>query len=194
MREAALVSLVLAAGCTAQPQDIRSTITPEAIAASTEPLLFIELPENGQQAIMSLTGRNDDVLTWSTADGRSISLQEGVLVATRGFGYDLMSADVSGTLSALSGGPQDYNRFVSNLNGENQTLVHSHLCSVSDPVPDAINSFGRNLPATLWIERCRSLNGETETRYWITGDGIWRLTISSFTDLGPLVIERLIGE
>jgi hypothetical protein len=117
MKKVALMALALAGACAGEPPDIRSTITPDAIAATSEPLLFVELTETGQQVIMALTGRNGDVVTWSTADGQSISLQGGVLVATRGFGFDLMSAEVAGTVAALAGGRRDYERFVSYIAG-----------------------------------------------------------------------------
>lgn len=191
MRGVALVALALAAGCTAAPQDIRSMITPEAIAASTEPLLFFELTETGQQAIMSLTGRNGNVLTWSTADGKSISLHDGVLVATRGFGLDLMSADVTGTLAALNGGPRSYERFTSYLNGQNENVVRSYTCFVTGPEEEMTISFGRVLTLSRWVEKCSSLESELTSEFLLSNAEVWKSRQVISGSVGSLLTERL---
>ena len=191
MRQVALITLALAAACSDQQQDIRSTITPEAIATTTEPVLFIELPQSGQQAIMSLTGVNGAVLTWSTADGRSISLAEGVLVATRGFGEDLISADVTGTLSALAGGPRVYEKFASFLNGENKVIIRSYSCTMTGPLTETIDSFGRTILTSRWNEICRSVAGESHSDFWQTADGTWRADQSFGPSSRPIILERL---
>lgn len=191
MRGLALVALALAAGCAAAPQDIRSIITPEAIAASTEPLLFFELTETGQQAIMSLTGRNGDVLTWSTADGKSISLQNGVLVATRGFGFDLMGADVSGTISAFDGGVRAYDRFATYLDGQNATIVRSFSCVMTGPENDAIISFGRPVSVNRWVEECSTFEGKVRSVFLLGDREVWRTSQSVSGPLGGILIELL---
>lgn len=194
MRGLALVALALTAGCAAAPQDFRSMITPEAIAASTEPLLFFELIETGQQAIMSLTGRNGDVVTWSTADGKSISLQDGVLVATRGFGFDLMSADVSGTIAALNGGGREYQRFASYLDGQNTSVVRSFSCVMTGPVNETINSFGRAVVVKRWVEECSSLAGEVSTEFRLADGEVWRTNQLVSGIVGGVLTERLTGD
>jgi hypothetical protein len=189
---AALLALGTFAACAAPvPPDIRQTITPEAIATAPEPLLFVEFPQPGTQALMALAGRNGDVITWASADGRSISLRQGVLVATRGFGFDLMSADVTGTLAALSGGPRDYERHVSYLDGENRTVLRSFACRMEEPVAETIDSFGRSIPATRWTETCAGLDG-TSTSVFHTGDGgMWR-ALQTVNQRGDrLLTERL---
>ena len=193
MRGVTLVALALAAGCAAAPQDIRSIITPDAIAASTEPLLFFELIETGQQAIMSLTGRNGDVLTWSTADGKSISLQGGLLVATRGFGFDLMSADVSGTIAALNGGEREYQRFASYLDGQNASVVRSFSCVMMGPEDEAINSFGRTVAVKRWVEECSSLSGEVNSVFRLANGEVWRADQLVSEPVGGVLTERLTG-
>jgi hypothetical protein len=191
MRGLALFALALAAGCAAAPQDIRSMITPEAIAASTEPLLFFELSETGQQAIMSLTGQNGDVVTWSTADGRSISLQDGLMVATRGFGSDLMSADVSGTLQALAGSSEVYEKFLSFLDGENRTIIQTFICEMIGPNSDVIDSFGRQVSVKRWTEVCVSPNSEMTSTFWTLAEVMWRAEQAYTATLGTMATERL---
>lgn len=193
MRGVALVALALAAGCAAAPQDIRSIITPEAIAASSEPLLFFELTETGQQAIMSLTGRNGNVVTWSTADGKSISLQDGVLVATRGFGFDLMSADVSGTIGALNGVSREYWRFATYLDGQNASLVRSFLCVMTGPEDETINSFGRIVAVERWTEECASLSGNVSSVFDAVNGEVWRAQQLISAPTGGVLTERLTG-
>jgi hypothetical protein len=191
MRRLVLLTLVLGAGCAAQPQDIRSTITPEAIAAATEPLLFFELTEGSQQAIMSLAGRNGEVVTWSTADDRSISLLNGVLVATRGFGYDLMVADVSGTLAALNGSNREYEKFLSFLDGENRQLFQSFFCEMAGPEREVIDSFGRTVDVLKWTETCLGSQSELTSIFWVSQGLIYRTDQAVSQQFGTLITERL---
>lgn len=189
---AAFVLLAALAACGRPPApDIRPTITPEAIAAAPDPLLFVELPQEGVQALMARIGRNRDVITWASADGRSVSLREGVLVATRGFGFDLMSADVSGTLEALAGGPRDYERFVSYLDGENKTVIRSFACRMEAPVAETIDSFGRAIPTMRWTETCAGLDGTVVSVFHTGEGGVWR-ALQTINQRGQqLLTERL---
>ena len=189
---AVLALLVALAACGTPPTpDIRPAITPEAIAAAPEPLLFVEQGQGGAQALMALAGRNGDVITWASADGRSVSLRDGVLVATRGLGFDLMSADVGGTLTALAGGPREYERFVSYLDGENRTVLRSFACIMADPVAETIESFGRSVPTTRWTETCAGLDGQVTSVFHTGAGGMWRAlqTVNARGD--TLLTERL---
>jgi hypothetical protein len=183
--------LMLVTGCAAGQQNIRSTITPDAIAAATEPLLFVEVPETGQQTIMSLKGRNGNVETWSSADGLSISLDDGVLVATRGFGHDLMGADISGTLNALRGGPQNYERFASYLSANNTAMVESFTCEIIAAPTTLIQSFGRVVYGSLWTETCMQLGIVIVSDYFVDSQNVWRTSQWFSPQRSPLTIERL---
>lgn len=107
---------------------IRQRLTPEVRAQFGNAVLKIALLEDNDQAsVLIEAGNNQDVATFFTPDGRSISLKQGVLVATRGLGFDLMSADVSSVLSSLGNGTRAV-RIHRYLDGEDQLVIHSFVC------------------------------------------------------------------
>ena len=110
---------------------LRAALTPAALAQTDERLMLLEIPARDAAAILSLVGTNQGVVTYLTADGVSLSLQNGLLVATRGFGFDLMTADVKETLAGLRNGTSSAVRIHRYLDGENQIVIESFVCSLT---------------------------------------------------------------
>lgn len=82
-------------------------------------------------AAMIESGRNGDVITYQTPDRIALALRDGVLISTRGFGDDLMSADVSELLAALHGPrPRQATRVHRYLDAENHEVLRSFACVV----------------------------------------------------------------
>ena len=87
---------------------LRAAITPEFRAQSgNKPLLIVTSQRVPVSSILTMFAENGGVRTYLSPDQISFSLRNGVLVATRGLGDDLMSADVSDVEPVLAG------RFVS---------------------------------------------------------------------------------
>lgn len=108
-------------------------IVPGQGGAGRAALLRVALPERGQQAVLSRSGVNGDVETWMTADQVSFSLRQGVLVASRGLGFDLMGADVQGTLDALGAPARGaYRRKMRYLDGQNHSFWRTAGCSTQE--------------------------------------------------------------
>lgn len=189
----ALVAALLAA-CAAVPPDLRTTLTRDRLDRVTTPLMLAEVAELPAQATLAPWGDNRGVVTWRTADGVSLSFAEGVLTATRGLGFDLMSADTAGTRAALAGrstGP--YERFVSFLDGEGRTYFRTLVCTMSAPVPERIDNIGLAVDTRRHAEHCRSTSDDVTNLYWTGPDGtMWRSRQWIGPDLGDLVTERLV--
>jgi hypothetical protein len=174
MIRCALLFLALAA-CTAQSVDPRSVLTRAVIDRSPQPLLLAEVPVLGVAATLAPQGSRDGVITWRTAQGQALSFRDGVLIATRGLGHDLISADVAGTLAALNGGPQaGYARLMTYLDGQNQTIHRAMLCDMGPALPDPVVSFGLTFPALRRDEVCATTGDTVTNRYWLGEDGVMR--------------------
>ena len=172
MRAAAL--LLALAACAAPAPDLRAGLGRAAIDSLGRTLLFVET-EAGQ-SLLAEEARNGPVRTWRAEEGVSLSTDAGLIVATRGLGADLMSADVSGTRAALSGGPsQDYPRLHSYLDGENRTRFRAFRCVMTRAAEERIDSFGLSLAVTRHVETCYSTTEPVRNVYWTGGDGtLWR--------------------
>ena len=94
-----LISLVLGlTACSKQvAQDPRQILTRARIDAPGTPLLLADVEGIETVATLAIVARNKTVETWQTGDRVSLSLDQGLVTATRGLGEDLMSADNSGT-------------------------------------------------------------------------------------------------
>jgi hypothetical protein len=187
-----LCLVFLVAACGRGGIDPRLTVSSRLIERSQTPLLFAEVPEIRGGGVLRPSGANGDVLTWQTPDNRSFSFQNGVLVGTRGLGFDLMSADVSGTLAALSGATGQYELFHSTLDGDNKTDFRSFTCAMEAPVAEVIDVFGTVRATMRYDETCHAFGLSIENSYWI-GDGVvWKARQWISEGLGYLITEQLV--
>lgn len=189
-------ALALMAACGAQGPsgaEIRAALTPEQLERAQAPVLLAEVPEAGLAATLVLAGSRDGVETWRTGDNQTLSFRDGVLVATRGLGDDLMSADVSGTLAALRGGAREgYPRLLTYLDGEDRTLFRAMICSMSAPESATVEGIGAVYATWLSVETCHTTGLSVTNRYWQDSDGTMRRATQWVgPGLGMLVTERL---
>lgn len=196
----ALALLAVLAGCAAQGPDaaqIRAGLTPEQLARAPGPVLLADLPQAGLAATLQRSATRNGVETWRTATGQTLAFRDGVLVATRGLGDDLMDADVTGTLAALrggaeSGGAPQHSRLMSFLDGEDRTLFRALLCTMSAPQPATLQGIGATFPTRLRIETCHTTGLSVTNRYWQDHNGTMRRAEQWIgPGLGMLMTERL---
>lgn len=191
-----LAAFALLAACATQGPtgaEIRAAITPAQLDRAQAPLLLAEVPDASLAATLVLAQSRDGIETWRTGDNQTLSFRRGVLVATRGLGDDLMSADVGGTLAALGGGPREgYPRLLTYLDGEDRTLFRAMICSMSGPEPATVEGIGALYATRLSVEICHTTGLSVTNRYWQDNDGTMRRAAQW---VGPglemLVTERL---
>ncbi|WP_411890130.1 YjbF family lipoprotein [Yoonia sp. SDW83-1] len=107
---------------------LRAGLTPAVLAQIGEPVLIAQVPSRNAVAAMVRIGSNNGVDTYLTPDGISISTRDGMIVGTRGFGFDLMTADIAEPLSAVTGRADRAVRVHRYLDGENQLIIRSFAC------------------------------------------------------------------
>lgn len=169
-------ALMLLSACATPPAaDPRAGLTRARLDGSARPILLAEVPTRDLAATLAPRGERQGVATWHTAANQTLSFRDGVLIATRGLGDDLMSADVSGTLAALNGGPlADYPRLMTYLDGEGRTLMRAMICAMCAGEPATVRGIGLDFPVTLRVETCHTTGLSVENRYWQDADGTMR--------------------
>lgn len=101
-----------------------------ARATATGPLLLVEQVETGGQAILVEIGRNGDYTTYSNAAGQALTIRNGILISTRGLGYDLMSSDPGGSEQLVRAGTAGSStRVYRHLDGEDQEFPTVFACT-----------------------------------------------------------------
>ncbi len=169
-----MICMAALIGCAPGPdQDvarIRAALTPERIAAIEVPMIMAVAPDVGVAATLLQVGRNGDVVTWQTADGVQLSLLNGVVVATRGLGHDVMSVNIGSPVGEAG----HYQRVWSSLDGDfglNFYRLNCQRWSLGIHPND-----GPAGPAMLTrvIETCEGPHRDFRNRFDIAADGfIW---------------------
>ena len=193
-----LFPLIVLAACAQpknQPVDLRLLMSRAQLDTVTTPLLAAELTRAGTLATLVPAGQNGDVVTWRSRDEVSLSLDHGVVVATRGLGADLMAADVADTLLMLRGGhPQDgYTRIYTYLDGEYQIRFVAFRCREEVTVSERIEIVEEFHNTMRVEESCFSPEGNVANTYWVAQDGtIWKSRQWIGLGLGYMETQLLI--
>lgn len=165
-------SLVLLSGCQPVLQQLSGSKPAKAASLSsavlTGPVMQIDIPSRGANAPLSRVAVNGDVETWLAVDNISVSFRQGVLVASRGLGFDLMGADAQGTLDALVGYDGDiYRRQMRYLTGDQHSTYLMAGCIMVAIGPETVE--GQRLQR--FEESCKARQHEFTNIFWLEGNG-----------------------
>lgn len=150
--KSAVPLITAAAGGVVQPAT--PTTAPPAPDAEQ---IWLTLKSRGIKFPMAQIASRDGVKIFAAADGAQVFLKNGILVGTRGFGRDLMSAD-SASLADLTGGVEHHRDFY-DMDGTDTMIRHSYTCTI-DPVDPTNANAGI-------VEACASDIGTIHNEYWI---------------------------
>lgn len=141
------------------------TLPPEALAG---PVMLVEIPSREASAVLVRVAVNKDVETWLATDNISLSFQRGVLVASRGLGFDLMAADAGNSLTAIAGeGPEVYRRHMRYLNGEHHSAYLMAGCGMTFVGSEAVE--GQHLQRLE--EHCQTRKNQFTNTFWLNEAG-----------------------
>jgi hypothetical protein len=159
-------------GDAAEAQDARQALTPEIVAASPVPFVLMVLEDVDQGIAFAPLASSGGILQWRDPGNAALLRRSGILVGTRGFGFDLHTADIDPLLDALgAGGGTDVERVNRYLNGENQIVAVQYLCSVRELGDESLVIYGRRYLTTLYEESCVGEGVPFANRYWIDTGG-----------------------
>jgi hypothetical protein len=145
-------------------------LTPQMLAETGGRVIMVRLANKGITAPMVLTGRNGGVSTFGGGGVVSLSLRDGVVLASRGFGDDLMTARVP-TLHQLTTGPRSYRRSYELFDGFTRPQERQAQCNVVSAGQERLVIAGKSINARLVEETCLIDIGRIDNRYWVNGSG-----------------------
>ena len=134
----ALLACLILAGCGASPQVTRQVMagfSPAITAAPVKidakaPMMDVAVPAQNVAGPMARIARRGDVSEWRSADGVGMTLRGSQIIATRGFGPDLMIADAQDANRALRHGHGTFSRSMHWLDGENHDWSEVFACTL----------------------------------------------------------------
>lgn len=137
------------------------------------------------------------VTTWRTEDNITLSLRNGVLIATRGLGGDLLSSEVA--LSPQRPGPASGARAAHVRFGDIETARVPLACDVVDLGPAPVTIVEIVHPTRHVQERCTGAGGGIDAGqivndYWIDSRAgiIWQSRQWAGPGIGYIAFRRLI--
>lgn len=167
------------------------TLSRAFIDAQETELLRVSIISREATGLIGLGGRNGSIETWFSPEGLSFSFDEGLLVGTRGFGDDLMGADVSGAISSFNGGG-NHLRIQDFLNGLGQIERRSFRCETVATKREEITIVERSYQTTVFEEACSGETGDFKNTYWRDSQGvIWQSRQWISDDVGFMGYQRL---
>lgn len=154
------------------------------------PVMLVTIDSRKQQALIAEIQINRGVATWSSVDDITLSFRNGVIVATRGFGADLMAADVP-EISPHSSGAAHI-RVHTLLNGEDQAVQTRYSCNFRNAGVETIDIVEIPYETTHIIESCAAGGMRFTNDFWFSGDQTLRKSRQWISpEVGFLTIEDL---
>ena len=144
----------------AQPislEQMLAAMTPEALAQVPQRVIIVEWEKTRNAVGLIKEAENAGVETYFDQGRSGVLMNDGIVVSTRGFGNDLLMADVSGFHSALASRGQ-YTRVHRLLGTENQKIIQSYTCQISVSVNTA-------------TENCAGASGKFQNTYSLASNG-----------------------
>lgn len=135
------------------------------------PVLRAVVPARGADVLLTPSDVKGDVVTWSTSDGTTFTLRNGILIQTRGLGPDLMSAQAPSVGQLLTAGGT-HQRLYYFLGADDQTTRRSYDCTVAITGTETIVIMERNHNVTHVTETCARPQGSISNEFWIEGSTV----------------------
>jgi hypothetical protein len=149
----------------------RPGFTPQDIAANTGAFMFIGIPTMGPPVPARLIADNNGHQTYDVQVGFTVSFRDGLLVATRSLGEDLMGADVAQVHAALLAGGGTAIRRHDVLDGMDQVVTSTFSCVIAPQGTEETDLGLRQVMARKFSETCEGSGVRFENLYWLDGDG-----------------------
>ena len=170
----------------------KKLISRNQIDAANIPVLFIEL-SSGQNGTLTPYPGKGVGQTWLGADGATVTLDKGILKASRGMGDDVMGGEIFIPPWAKIKKSAEYKRRISFLNGNNQIQSKTFKCKMTK-IDDRIiiNIWTVDFEVVLYEEHCSGNRGEIKNEYYLDRSNIVRKSKQYHSEtVGYITIERL---
>ena len=117
-----------------------------------------------------------------------------MLVATRGFGPDLITATVPSARLLASAGDQAIKRSYVYLSGDNHEVRQDYTCTTKRIGAATLTMFERSYATTRVQEICAGPEGSFTNDFWFQGGDNLRQSRQWISkELGHVVIQHLAG-
>lgn len=143
--------------------EVRVT-APTPMVALDDRSIMVSMPAKSLKFPMFPVEQDGDVTVWAAQDSSQLAIRGGMVISSRGFGMDLMSAQVT-TVAELLGGAETHTRVYNTLDGADSPVSEAFTCTVAPGTTEGGPSVAHHIQ-----EDCigpRKIRNE----FWIDGNG-----------------------
>ena len=119
-----------------------------------QPIILTSSTDKKNQATLVALGNNAERLTWVSSDGISLSYDNGVLIATRGYSQDLLSLRYEKPSKMFSSNYLQYKKTHRYINGENRYNDIQFKCTGRKKAQKSIKIVEYTLLVDRYVETC----------------------------------------
>ena len=160
--------------------------------ADANPGQFLLVTAYGGASVVSMVpvSQTGNRTTWISADNVTVTVQDGILVATRGLPRDLMAARVDGVRAALSAGGGSAQRVHETLDDLDQISTELLQCSIVFDAAETVTILQKAIPTRRFKETCQGQRTAFSNTYWIaSGNRLVKTSQAVAPETGFLLIE-----
>ena len=171
----------------------RDLLSRKQIDDANTAVIFVEL-ETGQNGTLTPYPGLGDGQTWLGADGAFITLDQGILKASRGMGTDLMGSSSTFPLwKNISSTETVYSRDLSYIDGKNKIYRLILECKIKkNKTQENLEIWGVVFLVSKYEENCRHSDGTITNIYYLDTREIVRKSLQYHSEeIGYLITERL---
>jgi hypothetical protein len=164
--------------------------TDDQIAANPGQFVRVNYRDLGRWDTLVAAGSNGPRVTWIGSANLSVTMENGIVVATRGLPRDLMGADASQTWAAIRAGGGTAQRRHDFLDDLDQISARVLQCSIASMGPDPFERREQTYNTTRFEEKCVSDQLQFTNVYWVNQSGqVVRSLQAVSPDAGYLQID-----
>ena len=152
----------------------KPVITRAQFAQVQDPALLVTLEEVDAIASVVRIASNNGADTYQGVDAISLTLRNGVLIATRGYNDDLMQSDMSGLQAALKRGQGTYSKSMSYLDSQDRFRTLAFRCDLRTAGRERIVILGKTHQTRRLQETCTGDGRQIDNTYWLDGSRMVR--------------------
>ncbi len=181
-----------AAGASDAPDPAMVAQLRAALEKAGQPILMVLSKTLNYAGLMAPYGVNGGVRTWATEQYVTLSTRDDIVVATRGFGPDMMSA-IAPSLAQIAAGHGTVQRRYYYLDGADQTQVFAFACTIAPEGSETIAILGKAYVANRIGESCSGPSGSFKNQYWFDSRHILRQSTQFLVPgVDDLLLQRVI--
>lgn len=164
----------------------------KALEDDGQAIFLVASPSLKYINLMAPYGQNGNVQTWGSTQYETLSLRAGMLVATRGFGPDLMSSS-GPDIATIAAGRGMTNRRYYYLDGGDHPRHFDYSCRLNPAGPDSVTILGKVHHTRKIVEACAGSGAAFTNEYWFDNGTNLRQSRQMMTPgLANLLLQRVI--